>query len=123
MVVADEHVPRGHRLGVPGGLHGAAVDDARPLAAAAECIGASVERVVQQLHDAVVGRLPPLDPADDAVAPDDGQLQGGVAKPQEDLPCAAELLELGEHELDGTLDPFVRIELDAPVLAPGQARR
>ena len=43
--------------------------------------------------------------------------------PQEDLPCAAELLELGEHELDSTLNPFVRIELDLPVLAPDQARR
>ena len=71
-------------------------------------------RVVQQLHDAVVGRLAPLDPADGAVAPDDGQLQGGVAGPQEDLPRAAELPELGEHEPDGTLDPLVRIELDSP---------
>ena len=30
---------------------------------------------MQHLHDAVVGRLAPLDPADGAVAPDDGQLR------------------------------------------------
>ena len=56
-------------------------------------------------------------------ATDPGQLQGSVADLKEDLSCAAEPLELGEHELDGTLNPFVRIELDAPVLAPDQARR
>jgi hypothetical protein len=123
MVVADEHVPLGHRFVVPGGLHGAPIDKTRPPATAAECIGAGIERIVQHLHDAVVGRLAPLDPADDAVAPDDGQLQGGIADPQEDLPRAAEFLELGEDELDGTLNPLVRIQLDAPVLAPDQARR
>ena len=61
--------------------------------------------------------------AGDAVAPNDGQLQGGIADPQEGLPRAAELLELGEDELDGIANPLVRIKLDAPVLAPDQARR
>ena len=42
--------------------------------------------------------------------------EGGIADPQEDLPRAAEFLELGEDELDGTLNPLVRIQLDAPAL-------
>jgi hypothetical protein len=123
MMVADEDVPLGHRLAVPGRLHGAAIDDTRPCAATAEGVGASVERVAQHLHDAVVGRPAPLDPADDTVAPDHGQRQGGVAKPQEDLPRAAELPKLAEHEPDRFLDPFVGIELDPRVLAPDQPGR
>jgi hypothetical protein len=71
----------------------------------------------------VVGRPPPLDPANEAIAPDHGQLQGGVADPKEDLPRAAELSELGEHEPENLLDPLVRIELDPPVLAPDEAGR
>ena len=123
MMVADQDVPLGHCLGVPGGLHRAAVDDARPFALAAEGVGAGVERVVQDLHHAVVGGCPPLDPTNDAVAPDHGQLKGGVADPKEDLPGTAELLELGKDEPDHLLNPLVRIELDPVVLAPDQTRR
>jgi hypothetical protein len=46
MMVADQDVPLGHRLGVPCGLHRVAVDDAGPFALAAEGIGAGVERIV-----------------------------------------------------------------------------
>src|SRR5262245_6004436 len=52
-----------------------------------------------------------------------GSCMAASRDPQEDLPRAAEFLELGEGELDGTLNPLVRIQLDAPVLAPDQARR
>ena len=53
-------------------------------------------------------------PADDAVALDDGQLQRSVADRRQDLPCAARLLELGADKLDGIASPLVRIKLDAP---------
>ena len=123
MMIADQDVPLGHRLGVPGGLHRAAVDDAGPFAFAAESIGAGIERIVQDLHHAVVGRSSPLDPKNDAIAPDHRQLQGGVADPKEDLPRAAKLLELGEHQADDLLDPLVRVEFNPVVLAPDQTRR
>jgi hypothetical protein len=71
----------------------------------------------------VVSRLAPLDPAHRAVAPDDRQLQGGIAQPKKYLPCTPEFAELGEDEPDRVLDPFVGIELDAIALAPNEARR
>lgn len=78
---------------------------------------------MQHLHDAVVSRLAPLDPTHRAVAPDDRQLQSGVAQPKKHLPRTPEFAELGKDESHRVLDPFVGIELDAIVLAPNEARR
>ena len=122
VVVADEDVPLGHRLVVAGGLHGAAVDDARPLAAAAERVGAGVERVVQHLHDAVVGRLAPLDAADGAVAlgrrAAAGRRRATHRKTCRALPSSRNFANTSRM---ASLHPLVRIELDAPVLAPDQS--
>jgi len=101
----------------------APLDDPRPITTPAEGVSAGVDGVVQHLHDAVVGRLAPFDPAHRTVPADHRQLQFGVAQPQKDLPRAAELAELGEDEPDRLLHALVGIALDPIVLAPDEARR
>jgi len=123
VVVADQNVPVGYRPVVAGGFHRATVHQPGPPLGSAEGVGAGVDRVVQDLHDAVTGRRAPLDPSNRAVAPDHGQLQLCHTRPEEDLARAAEFPELLEHQPDRRLHPLVGIDLDPVVLAPAIARR
>ena len=123
MGVAQQHVPVLSRLRDAAGLAGATALDLRPLAFPAEGIGASIERIVQDLHDAVIRGRFPDQLLDVDVAQDDGHLQAGLAQPQEDLPRAAQLAELGEDQTDRLDDMLVGIDLDLSRLAPAEAGR
>lgn len=118
VVVAQQHVPLLLRLVEPADLASTAVDDPRPLPLAAEGVGPGIERVVQDLHDAVVGRRLPREFADVDVAQNERHLDVHRAQPQEDLARAAQLAELGEHEADGLDYVLVRVHLDPACLAP-----
>jgi len=63
MMVLDQDIPLRNSPMVPSRLAGAPFDDAGAVAAAAESAGTPIDRTVQDLHDAVIGRLAPDDPA------------------------------------------------------------
>src|SRR3954470_4240432 len=79
--------------------------------------------VLQDLHDAVVGRRPPSDPAQGEVALHDRELHRRLAGPQEDLARAAEFAELAEDEPDRLSDVLIGVDLDLPRFAPAVAGR
>src|SRR5437773_10989632 len=107
-----------------GGFASAPVDDARALRGAAKDIGAGIDRMPEDLQYRVVCRRPPLYLAHAAaIAPCDRQLQCLILRPKQDLPSAAELPELLEHEPDDAADALVWVHLDLTDLVPAIARR
>lgn len=77
MIVAQQDVPLFAGLVDPADLAGPSVNDPRSLALSAERVGAGVQRIVQDLHDAVIGWRLPDELADIDVAQDDGHLDVG----------------------------------------------
>jgi hypothetical protein len=123
MVVAQQDVPLLSRLVEPADLTGPSVDNARSLGPSAKRIGPGIERVMQDLHDAVVGRRLPDQLVDVDVAQNDGHLEIGRSQPQEHLPRAAQLTELGKDEPHHFDYMFVRIGLDLAGFVPAKPRR
>ena len=122
VIVAQQDIPIISGFVEPADLPGPSVDDLRSLRPPAVSIGAGIERIVKDLHGAVVsGRLP-----DELVhidiAENDRHFEAGRAKPQKDLPCAAQLAEFGEDQIDRLRDMLVGIKLDFSSLAPTEAR-
>src|SRR4051812_25830837 len=72
VVVADQYVPVRHRPVVARGLYRTPVHHPGPRLGSAEGVGTGIQGAVQDLHDAVVGGRPPVNPTDRAVAPDHG---------------------------------------------------
>jgi hypothetical protein len=118
MMIVDERRPFLSGLLVTTDLARPPVDYLGALAHPAEGIGASVERIMQDLHHAVISRRFPLHFADIDVAAHHGHLDRGRSKPEEHLARAAEFAELGEHQKDRFLDMLVGIQLDRSRLAP-----
>ncbi len=86
-MIAQQHVPSGHRLRMTGGLASTPVDDASALCCAAEDIGARIDRMPEDLQHRVVGRRPPFDLAHAAVVTSGNrQLQRLILRPKQDLP-------------------------------------
>src|SRR5579863_6050006 len=86
--------------------------------------GAGIDRMPEDLEHRVVGRRPPLDPAQAAVvASGNRQLQRLILCPKQDLPGAPELLELVEQEPDDPADALVWVHLDLADLIPAIAGR
>lgn len=77
VVVPQQDVPLLARFSEAAYLAGAPVDDLRSLGPPAERIGAGIQRVVQNLNHAVIGRCLPDDLADINVAQNDGHLDVG----------------------------------------------
>src|SRR4051794_24175764 len=93
VVVADQHGPVSPLATMAARLARSTLDHAGAVAPTPEGIGAGVDRVLHDLHDAVVGRRPPGDAAEGEVASHDGQLHPDLARPEEDLARAAQLSE------------------------------
>src|SRR5580700_3062850 len=64
MAVAQQNVPFVSGLVEPADLAGAPIDHPRSLGSPTEGVSSSVERIVQDLHDAVIGRRLPDQLAD-----------------------------------------------------------
>src|SRR5690606_35822321 len=94
MIVAQENIPFLPRLFEPADLAGATVHDSYLLSDSAKRIGASIERIVQNLHHRVIGRRLPAKPVDLNIPQDHGHFDVGGAQPKKNLPGAAELAEL-----------------------------
>src|SRR5215472_15848925 len=94
VVIAQRNVPCSHWLRMAGALAGASVDDACALRCPAEHVGAGIDRMPEDLQHGVIGCRPPRNPADAEIAPCNRQLQRCILRPKQDLPSAAELLEL-----------------------------
>ena len=118
MVVAQQHAPFLPGLGQPVDLAGATIRDLGALRSPAEGVGTSVERIMEDLHDAVVRRRLPGELADVDVAQHHRHLDVRRAQPQEHLTGAPELPELGEHQPNRPGDMLVGIDLDLAGLAP-----
>src|SRR5215831_21194452 len=97
---------------------GASVDDARALRCPAEHIGAGIDRMPEDLQHGVISCRPPRNPADAEIASRDRQLQRCILRPKQDLPSAAELLELVEQEPDDPADPPIAGREDELQFAP-----
>ena len=61
VMIAQQDIPSGHRLGMARGLAGATVHDSGALGSATEDIGAGIDRMPEDLRHRVVGRRTPLD--------------------------------------------------------------
>ena len=94
----------------------------RPHDAAAEGVGAGVDRVLHDVTDPAVGRTGPVHFASCAAMRPGRQLDPLVEKPEHHLPQALELVEPAEHQLQDRTDPLVRILLD-PLLADAHVAR
>jgi hypothetical protein len=123
MIVAQKDVPFLTRLPEPADLAGPAVHDTRFLGDSAKRVGASIKRVVQDLHHRVIGRRFPDQLVDFDVAQDHRHLNVGCAQPQKDLSGTAQLAELGKHEPNQPRDVFIGINLDLADFTPAKARR
>ena len=111
-MILDQNVPFGHRP-----MH-AAPDTFAPLLhahlarRAPEGIGASIDRIGQNVMHDIVGRQSPDDAARLAIARLHRQLDAFVAQPDMDLANALELGKFGEDELQCLPDALVGILLD-----------
>ena len=99
VMILDQNVPFGHRS-----VHAttnalATVHHAHPARRAPECIGASIDRIGQDVVHDVVGRQSPHDAMRLTPAGFGGQLDPFVSQPDMDLPDTLELGELREDEL------------------------
>ena len=123
VMVAQEDRPFLFGLPNAADLVGASVDDLRSLRRPAEGICARVKRVVQDLHDGVIGWRLPDNLVNADVPAHDGHLDLGRTEPKENLTGAAEFAELREHHAHRFLHMFVGINLDPAGLAPTEPGR
>ena len=112
VMILDQNIPFGHRPmhATPHAL--APLLDAHLARRAPEGIGASIDRIGQNVMHDIVARQSPDDPARLAVARLHWQLDAFVAQPEVNLTCALELGKFCEDELQCIPDAPVRILLD-----------
>src|ERR1700675_4964436 len=91
VIVAQQNVPLFARFVEPADLARPSVDNACSMSSPPECVGSSIQRIVQNLHNAVIGWRLPDELVDINVAHDDGHLDFGRPHPKKELTCAAQL--------------------------------
>ncbi len=123
MIVTQQHAPFIPGLAQPVSLASPTIDDQCSLCSSSEGIGARVERIVKDLHDAMIGWCFPDEFADVDIAQDDGHLDIRRPQPQKDLATTPQLPEFGKDEPDRLSHMFVRINLDFARLTPAETRR
>src|SRR6266436_5994388 len=123
MIVAQQNVPLFAGFVEPADLARPSIDNPRSLSSPPERVGSSIQWIVQNLHNAVIGWRLPDQLVDINIAQDDGHLDFGRPHPKKDLTCAAQLRELGEDEPNRGDHMFVWVDFDLARLAPAQARR
>src|SRR6185312_13904463 len=121
MIVAQENIPFLPWFFEPADLAGATVHDPCLLSDSAKRIGASIERIVQNLHHRVIGRRLPAELVDLNVPQDHRYLNVGSAQPKKGLPGAAELAELREDESNHSRHMFVGIDFDLAEFIPAKS--
>jgi hypothetical protein len=116
VVVTEQRDPGLAWPPVAAGLVRLAVHDGRSGFSPPEGIGACVEGIGQELQDRVVDGEPPRHPfAPGRIAIHGRQRHLLLTKPQQRLADTPDLGELLEDELDGVLDPLIRMLLDPAV--------
>src|ERR1700687_1687753 len=123
MIVAQQNVPLFARFVEPAELSRPPINNPRSLSSPPECVGSSIQRIVQNLHNTVIGWRLPDEFVDINVAQDDRHLDFGRPHPKKDLTCAAQLGELGEDEPNRGDHMFVWVDFDLARLTPAEARR
>lgn len=113
MMIVDERRPFFSRLLVATDLERPSIAHVGALAHPPEPIGTGVERIVKDLHHAMIGGRYPLHFADVADSAHHRHLDAGYPKPEEHLARAAKLSELGRHESYCFLDMLVNSALNS----------
>ncbi len=106
---------------MPRGRDRAPLVHARAMHRAPEGVRPRVDRVAQDAEHVVVGGHPPLGRQAARPHRHHRERHRFGARPPEDLPDAAQLLELPENEAHRLDDARVRIKLEPPTLAPDVA--
>lgn len=123
MIVAQQNVPLFAGFVEPADLARPSIDNPRSLSSPPERVGSSIQWIVQNLHNAVIGWRLPDELIDINVAQYDGHFDVGQPQPKKDLTRAAQLGELGEDEPYRGDHMFVWVDFDLARLAPAEARR
>src|ERR1700730_13786433 len=123
VIFAEQNVPLFARFVEPADLARPPINNPRSLSSPPERVGSSIQRIVQNLHNAVIGWCLPDELVDINVAQDDGHLDVDRPQPKKDLTRAAQLGELGKDEPNRGDHMFVWVDFNLARLAPAEARR
>jgi hypothetical protein len=108
---------------VTSGFTRAALNDFGAIPGSAERIRPSIDWIVKDLHNGVIGWVAPSNFADCKISLHDGQLEISVSRPKEYLPRTAKLDEFLENQADRSTDALIRVNLNSPELIPAIAGR
>src|SRR5580704_11581706 len=110
MIVAQQNVPLFARFVEPAELSRPPINNPCSLSSPPECLSSSIQRIMQNLHNAVIRWRLPDELVDINVAQDDTHLYLGGPHPGKDLTRAAQLGELREDESNRGDNMFVWVD-------------